>query len=128
MMSSPDDRVRPEVLPFARGEEQAAELPHPVRLTVTCSAEHGPDRSVELARSECVLGHGPSPSIHSARRRSASPGAGESSERSHCFTFNELVETWRWRHQKLTEPPDVCIGRTWNRFEAMCITSTASAE
>jgi methylenetetrahydrofolate reductase (NADPH) len=54
---SPDDRVQYEVLPFARSEEQAAQLPHPVRLTITCSPKHGPDRSVEFARRLCALGH-----------------------------------------------------------------------
>jgi methylenetetrahydrofolate reductase (NADH) len=54
---SPDDRVQYEVLPFPRSEEQAAQLPHPVRLTVTCSPKHGPDRSIEFARRLCALGH-----------------------------------------------------------------------
>ena len=35
-----NDRARFEVMPFARGEEEAAELPEPVRLTVTCSPKH----------------------------------------------------------------------------------------
>lgn len=55
--SSPDDRIQYEVLPFARSEEQAAQLPHPVRLTVTCSPKHGPGRSIEFARRLCALGH-----------------------------------------------------------------------
>src|SRR2546421_6960732 len=55
--SSPDDRIQYEVLPFARSEEQAAQLPNPVRLTVTCSPKHGPDRSIEFARRLCALGH-----------------------------------------------------------------------
>jgi methylenetetrahydrofolate reductase (NADPH) len=55
---SSDDRVQYEVLPFARSEEQAAQLPHPVRLTITCSPKHGPDRSIEFARRLCALGHG----------------------------------------------------------------------
>jgi methylenetetrahydrofolate reductase (NADPH) len=54
---SSDDRVQYEVLPFARCEEQAAQLPHPVRLTITCSPKHGPDRSIEFARRLCDLGH-----------------------------------------------------------------------
>jgi methylenetetrahydrofolate reductase (NADPH) len=54
---SPDDRVQYEVLPFPRSEEQAAQLPHPVRLTITCSPKHGPDRSVEFAGRLCALGH-----------------------------------------------------------------------
>jgi methylenetetrahydrofolate reductase (NADPH) len=54
---SSDDRVQYEVLPFARSEEQAAQLPHPVRLTITCSPKHGPDRSIEFARRLCALGH-----------------------------------------------------------------------
>ncbi|HEY3726222.1 MAG TPA: methylenetetrahydrofolate reductase [Solirubrobacteraceae bacterium] len=52
-----DDHVQYEVLPFARSEEQAAQLPHPVRLTITCSPKHGPDRSVEFATRLCALGH-----------------------------------------------------------------------
>lgn len=55
--TSSDDRVQYEVLPFARSEEQAAQLPHPVRLTITCSPKHGPDRSIEFARRLCDLGH-----------------------------------------------------------------------
>ncbi|HWE10305.1 MAG TPA: methylenetetrahydrofolate reductase [Solirubrobacteraceae bacterium] len=54
---SSDDRVQYEVLPFARSEEQAAQLAHPVRLTITCSPKHGPERSVEFARRLCALGH-----------------------------------------------------------------------
>jgi methylenetetrahydrofolate reductase (NADPH) len=43
------DRARFEVLPTDGIEEQAAALPEPVRLTVTCSPVHGPDRAVEVA-------------------------------------------------------------------------------
>jgi 5,10-methylenetetrahydrofolate reductase len=45
--------ARFEVLPLGRGEEDAAKLPQPVRLTVTCSPRRGPDRSVGVARLIC---------------------------------------------------------------------------
>lgn len=48
---------RYEVLPLGRSEEEAAQLGEPVRLTVTCSPRHGPDRSVEVAQRLCALGH-----------------------------------------------------------------------
>jgi len=53
----PSERARFEVLPFARSLEQAAELPEKLRLTVTCSPKHGPDRSVEVAGQLRELGH-----------------------------------------------------------------------
>jgi methylenetetrahydrofolate reductase (NADPH) len=53
----PSERARFEVLPFARGVEEAAELPEKLRLTVTCSPKHGPDRSVEVAGQLRELGH-----------------------------------------------------------------------
>jgi methylenetetrahydrofolate reductase (NADH) len=49
--------ARFEVLPFARSMEEAAQLPENVRLTVTCSPKHGPDRSVEVAGRLRELGH-----------------------------------------------------------------------
>ena len=49
--------ARFEVLPLGRAEEQAAELPRPVRLTVTCSPRHGPHQSVAVARRLRALGH-----------------------------------------------------------------------
>jgi methylenetetrahydrofolate reductase (NADPH) len=55
-----------EVLPIGRGEEEAARLPEPVRLTVICSPKHGPDRSVEVARNLAELGHGVT--VHLAAR------------------------------------------------------------
>ncbi len=51
------DWTRFEVMPFARGEEEAAKLPEPVRLTVTCSPKHGIDHSVEVATGLRALGH-----------------------------------------------------------------------
>jgi methylenetetrahydrofolate reductase (NADPH) len=51
------ERARFEVLPFSRSLEQAAQLPEKVHLTVTCSPKHGPDRSVEVARALCEMGH-----------------------------------------------------------------------
>ena len=46
-----------EVLPLGRSEEEAAQLPEPARLAVTCSPKHGPDRSVEVAEGLRALGH-----------------------------------------------------------------------
>jgi methylenetetrahydrofolate reductase (NADPH) len=58
--------ARFEVLPLGRGEEDAAKLPQPVRLTVTCSPRHGPDRSVAVARRLTALGH--AVTVHLAAR------------------------------------------------------------
>src|SRR5262245_48654933 len=46
-----------EILPFARGEEEAAQLPEPVHLTITTSPKHGLDRTVEVATRVRALGH-----------------------------------------------------------------------
>lgn len=58
--------ARFEVLPLGRGEEDAAKLPQPVRLTVTCSPRHGPDRSVAVARR--LTAHGHAVTVHLAAR------------------------------------------------------------
>jgi methylenetetrahydrofolate reductase (NADPH) len=50
--------VRFEILPVGAGEEQAAELSERVRLTVTCSPRHGPDRTVGMGTRLRALGHG----------------------------------------------------------------------
>ncbi len=55
-----------EVLPLGRSEEEAAQLGEPVRLTVTCSPRHGPDRSVEVAQRLGALGH--AVTVHVAAR------------------------------------------------------------
>jgi methylenetetrahydrofolate reductase (NADPH) len=55
-----------EVLPLGGSEEQAAQVPEPVRLTVTCSPKHGPGRSVAVARRLRALGH--SVTVHLAAR------------------------------------------------------------
>jgi methylenetetrahydrofolate reductase (NADPH) len=55
-----------EVLPLGRGEEEAARLPEPVRMTVTCSPRHGPDRSVAVARRLSEGGH--AVTVHLAAR------------------------------------------------------------
>jgi methylenetetrahydrofolate reductase (NADPH) len=60
------DRNRFEILPFARGEEEAAKLPEPVRLTVTCSPKHGLDHTIETATRVRALGH--SVTVHLAAR------------------------------------------------------------
>jgi methylenetetrahydrofolate reductase (NADPH) len=59
-------RARFEVLPFAGIEEEAAKLPRPIRLAVTCSPVHGPDRGVEVATELCGSGH--SVTVHVAAR------------------------------------------------------------
>lgn len=56
-LTQPDDRARFEVLPFDDIAEQAAALPRPVRIAVTCSPKLGPDRSVEAAARLGRLGH-----------------------------------------------------------------------
>src|SRR5665213_3543428 len=58
--------ARFEILPLGRSEEQAQNLPEPVRLTVTCSPKHGPDRSVEVAGRLRAMGH--SVTVHVAAR------------------------------------------------------------
>jgi methylenetetrahydrofolate reductase (NADPH) len=58
--------ARFEVLPLGCAEEQAAQLERPVRLTVTCSPRHGPDRSVAVARRLRALGH--AVTVHIAAR------------------------------------------------------------
>jgi methylenetetrahydrofolate reductase (NADPH) len=60
------DRAQFEVLPLGRGEEEAAQLPEQVRLTVTCSPRHGPDRSVAVGARLSALGH--SVTVHLAAR------------------------------------------------------------
>ncbi|MGZ4298750.1 MAG: methylenetetrahydrofolate reductase [Solirubrobacteraceae bacterium] len=57
IVTSAAERARFEVLPFARSLEEAAQLPENVRLTVTCSPKHGPDRSVEIAARLREMGH-----------------------------------------------------------------------
>ncbi len=60
------ERARFEVLPFARSLEEAAQLPEKVRLTITCSPKHGPDRSVEVASELRQMGH--AVTVHVAAR------------------------------------------------------------
>ena len=50
--------LRFEIMPFAKGEAQAAELPEPVRLTVTTSPKHGVDHTLDVSERLRVLGHG----------------------------------------------------------------------
>jgi methylenetetrahydrofolate reductase (NADPH) len=61
-----DNDGRFEILPLGKGEEEAAQLPEPVRLTVTCSPKLGPDRSVEVAGRLHDLGH--AVTVHVAAR------------------------------------------------------------
>lgn len=60
------DRARFEVLPLGRSEEEAKRLPHPVRLTVTCSPKHGPDEAVAVAGRLHAIGH--AVTVHVAAR------------------------------------------------------------
>jgi methylenetetrahydrofolate reductase (NADPH) len=57
LITSASERARFEVLPFTRSLDEAVELPEKVRLTVTCSPKHGPDRSIEVAGRLRELGH-----------------------------------------------------------------------
>jgi methylenetetrahydrofolate reductase (NADPH) len=57
IVTRPLEAARFEVLPFARSLEEAAQLPEKVRLTITCSPKHGPDRSVEMAAKLREMGH-----------------------------------------------------------------------
>jgi methylenetetrahydrofolate reductase (NADPH) len=61
-----DDRARFEVLPFEDIAAEAARLPRAVRVTVTCSPKHGPDRGVQTAARLRQLGH--SVTVHVAAR------------------------------------------------------------
>jgi methylenetetrahydrofolate reductase (NADH) len=63
--------ARFEVLPLGRGEEQAAQLPQPAPLTVTCSPRHGPDRTVAVARRLSTQGH--AVTVHLAARMVRDP-------------------------------------------------------
>jgi methylenetetrahydrofolate reductase (NADPH) len=58
--------TRFEVMPFGRAEDEAAQLPEHVRLTVTCSPTHGIDRTVEVATHLRSLGH--AVTVHLAAR------------------------------------------------------------
>ena len=55
--------LRFEIMPFAKGEAQAGELPEPVRLTVTSSPRHGVDHTLEFCERISSLGHGVTPHI-----------------------------------------------------------------
>ena len=46
-----------EVMPFRRALEEAAQLPEPTRLTVTCSPKHGLDESIPVGKELRRLGH-----------------------------------------------------------------------
>jgi methylenetetrahydrofolate reductase (NADPH) len=61
-----NDRARFEVLPFEDIAAEAARLPRAVRVTVTCSPKHGPDRGLETAARLRQLGH--SVTVHVAAR------------------------------------------------------------
>jgi methylenetetrahydrofolate reductase (NADPH) len=67
-LSKPPEGSAPrfEVLPLGKSEQEAAALPGPVRLTVTCSPKLGPDRSVEVAGRLRELGH--AVTVHVAAR------------------------------------------------------------
>jgi methylenetetrahydrofolate reductase (NADPH) len=61
-----EERARFEVLPFDDIVAEAARLPKAARVTVTCSAKHGPDRALETAARLRQLGH--SLTVHFAAR------------------------------------------------------------
>ena len=65
------DPVHFEILPFGKGEAEAAELPERVRLTVTCSPKHGLDESIGTATRLRALGH--SVTLHLAARMVRGP-------------------------------------------------------
>jgi methylenetetrahydrofolate reductase (NADPH) len=65
-ITSAEERVRFEILPLGRAEEEARRLPVPVRLTVTCSPNRGPDQAVEFAGRLHDLGD--SVTVHVAAR------------------------------------------------------------
>lgn len=46
-----------ELLPFATALSEAAAVPRPLHLTVTCSPRHGNDQAVEVATQLRALGH-----------------------------------------------------------------------
>lgn len=58
MSAAPHVESRFEVLPFGAIEEQAAELPEDVRLTITTSPKHGVDHSLDYAIRLRDTGHG----------------------------------------------------------------------
>jgi methylenetetrahydrofolate reductase (NADPH) len=47
-----------EILPVGKGQEEAADLSEPVRITITSSPKHGIDESLEVAVGLRALGHG----------------------------------------------------------------------
>jgi methylenetetrahydrofolate reductase (NADPH) len=47
-----------EILPVGKGQEEAADLSEPVRITITSSPKHGIDESLEVAVRLRALGHG----------------------------------------------------------------------
>jgi methylenetetrahydrofolate reductase (NADPH) len=55
--------LRFEIMPFPKGEAQAAQLPEPVHLTVTSSPKHGVDHTLDVAERLRALGHGVTPHI-----------------------------------------------------------------
>jgi methylenetetrahydrofolate reductase (NADPH) len=65
-ITSAQERARFEILPLGRSEEEARQLPEPVRLTVTCSPKYGPDRSVQVAARLHDMGH--AVTVHVAAR------------------------------------------------------------
>ena len=61
-----DAGARYEVMPFASVEAQVAELPEPLRLTITTSPKHGVDHSLDFA--ERIHGAGHPLTLHVAAR------------------------------------------------------------
>jgi len=107
--------LRFEIMPFPKGEAQAAELPEPVRLTVTTSPKHGVDHPLDVSERLRALGHGVT--VHLAawmvrdrahlecallrwlegvREQGVTVPLYAGVPGLHLFTFNELVATYAW--------------------------------
>jgi methylenetetrahydrofolate reductase (NADPH) len=63
---APPVEPRFEILPVGKGQDEAAELPEPVRITITSSPKHGIDESLDVALRLRQLGHGTT--LHLAAR------------------------------------------------------------
>jgi hypothetical protein len=89
-----------------------------VRLAITCSPSHGPDRSLDMARRRIAVG----PSLSFLRKQRGlrnllgrSRAAADAVHDAlapclddprlglcgfHYYTFNQLVDTWAWEAEK----------------------------
>jgi methylenetetrahydrofolate reductase (NADPH) len=62
--------IRYEIMPFGDALEQAARLPGPANLTVTCSPRHGLDATVTVSEALAARGHVVTPHLAARRMRS----------------------------------------------------------